>query len=259
MDKQNCFNCRFFLSFTPTEATSFRTKLAEQGLQGNFFGGCTYKSCNNPFVIRRYLAHPINRCNYWQQGDFQEQVGETCPQCKKGQVVIRRPVKDKQTYTMIGCSRHPDCKFRTQYLPLKTSCRFCTVPLMLGTGEQLSCYCPQCKRRIVVPLSVESWSHVFRVGKTCPHDLTWGNCEVCNCSQTEKRDVIDIELVDVAQYWLQKKAYKEKIRTFFNHSDDDYDEDEEYYNNECLMTQTWMEQFSEGFTRSNESGCFYPD
>ncbi len=82
------------------------------------------------------------------------------------------------------------------------------------------------------PLSVESLPHGFRVGKTCPHDLTWGNCEVCNCSQTEKRDVIDIELVDVAQYWLQKKAYKEKIRTFFNQSDDDYDEDEEYYNNE---------------------------
>ena len=61
MAKHNCFDCRFLLRFTPKEAKRVSAKLAQHGLHGDFFGGCTCKWPGTPFVIRRYLDHPISK------------------------------------------------------------------------------------------------------------------------------------------------------------------------------------------------------
>jgi len=215
MDKHNCFNCRFLLRFTPKEAETFSAKLAQHGLQGDFFGGCIYKWPGSPFVIRRYLDHPISGCIYWEQGYFREPLGMPCPQCHEGQIVIHRPVRDKQTYILIRCSRYPYCTFNSYYLPLEKSCHFCKVQLLLAAGEQLVCFCPKCKRSAVVTLTFASWPHLLKVGPNCPHGYAWGQCEVRNHSRAAKVNVVDLELPIIASYWLKKQEEQKKARGFF--------------------------------------------
>lgn len=250
------------------EADSFRAKLASLGLQGDFFGACTYGWLPKQFVIRRYLDYPINGCIYREQGYFQDPLGIFCPQCKEGQVVIVRPARNKQTYTLIGCSCYPDCSFKTKYLPLKIPCRFCGVPLILSAGEQLTCYCPQCKRRALVPLTVASWPHLFEVGDTCPHGHPGGKCEVCNLSRAEKRNVIDLELPGVAHSWLQRRLERERTQEEVHRTELESAgwtvelEGERWVSErdqELEEIRDWWFSFWEGFWRAAEEGWFYPD
>jgi len=201
MDRRNCFNCRFLISFTPPEAEDFRARLAEESLPGDFFGACAHRvPTAPPFIIHRYLDHPVHDCYYWECGYFQDALGLRCPQCKQGEAVVVSPAKNKQTYTLIGCSRYPDCRFATRFLPLDTKCRFCGVRIMLACGDQLVCYCPECKRGSGVPLTVGSWPQLVRSGETCPHHLPWAECDSCQRSFTEKRSLVDIELSAVVAH-----------------------------------------------------------
>jgi len=203
MQERSCYNCRYLLRFTPAEAETYRRKLATLGLEGDFFGGCTVKWRSQPLLVRRYLDRPVEDCPRWQEGYFQDNVGVSCPECREGQVVVVRPAKEKRTYTLIGCSRHPACGFSSFHLPLQTTCRYCQVSLVLSAGEKLAVYCPRCRRKAPVPMTLAGWPRLLEGGETCPHDLDWDDCRACEISMKEGRNIVDLELPFVAQYWLK--------------------------------------------------------
>ena len=268
---RNCFNCCFLLRFTPAEAETYRAKLSDHGLPGRFFGACTHSSRDRPLVISRYLDRPVGNCAYWREGHFREPVGTSCPRCGDGDVVVIRPAWQKRTYTLIGCSLYPSCRFATTHLPLQTLCRFCGVSLVLGAGERLICYCPKCKRAATIPLTLAGWPHLFRAGTTCPHGLRWDKCKLCERSRTERRSVVELELPSVVEHELEARQIHEETRkeapfkaTAFELAwPDEYYEwwpsDQLDLSSEDDSVTEYLAQYSQRWARSTEQGWFYEE
>lgn len=199
MGATKCFDCIFFLSFTPSERDYYTAKLAEQGTAGHFFGACTYQGSGPGFIINRYLNYPIKDCPYYKRGYFQEVIGSSCPSCQKGGMVIKRPRKDDQTFIIMSCSRYPHCKYTTKQLQLQVPCRYCDVPLTLTCTDQLICSCPTCHRQGPVPLTIASRPHLFKKGNKCLHDSPSETCPICNQSRSQRHNLLDLEFSKVAQ------------------------------------------------------------
>lgn len=68
--------------------------------------------CGLPLVIklgrygRFYSCSGFPKCKYARP--YIEKIGMACPECKQGEVIIKRTRRGKSFY---GCSRYPDCKF----------------------------------------------------------------------------------------------------------------------------------------------------
>ena len=69
-------------------------------------------TCGSPLVIklgrygRFYSCTGFPKCEYARP--YVEKIGMPCPECKQGEVIIKRTKRGKTFY---GCSRYPDCKF----------------------------------------------------------------------------------------------------------------------------------------------------
>ncbi|WP_129044909.1 type I DNA topoisomerase [Companilactobacillus metriopterae] len=72
----------------------------KMGRFGKFFACSRFPDCRNTKAIVK-------------------EIGVTCPQCKKGQVIER---KSKKNRTFYGCSRYPDCDFVTWDKPVGRDC-----------------------------------------------------------------------------------------------------------------------------------------
>lgn len=68
--------------------------------------------CGHPLVIklgrygRFYSCTDFPGCKYARP--YIEKIGVRCPQCKRGEIIIRKTKKGRSFY---GCSRYPECKF----------------------------------------------------------------------------------------------------------------------------------------------------
>ncbi len=261
MSTDHCLSCRYFLRFTATEAATYRAKLAQLKVSQNITGGCTYKPKDNPLVIRRYISVPVEMCPYWQSGYFEDPVGMRCPQCKQGQIVVKRPGKDKRTFTLIGCSRYPNCTFSTRSLRLPTPCRVCNISLVLTAGEQLKVTCPQCSRSAVVPLTVASWPILFKVGDTCPHLLPWRSCNTCAKSESEKLNLIDVELPKAAAFLIKiGSPQPSHRRSSYTYADsDDYDNYDPEMEEEMRLINDEIASDRVDYSRSHSEGWYYDE
>jgi len=55
---------------------------------------------------RFYSCTGFPECKYARP--YIEKIGMNCPDCKEGEVIIKKTRRGKNFY---GCSRYPDCKF----------------------------------------------------------------------------------------------------------------------------------------------------
>jgi DNA topoisomerase-1 len=78
--------------------------------------------CARPLVVklgrygRFYSCSGFPECKYTKP--FIETIGMKCPDCKEGDVVVKRTKRGKAFY---GCSRYPECKWASWTNPLKQS------------------------------------------------------------------------------------------------------------------------------------------
>lgn len=270
MEERNCFNCRFLIRFTPPEREEFRARLTREDLAGSVFGACSNRGWTRPpLIVSRYLDHPLRSCPHWESGFFRDRVGSTCPQCKEGETVVVRPARDKRTYTLIGCSRYPECRFTTWHFPLETECRFCGIPLVIGSGDRLVCYCPQCTRSCAVPLTMASWPQLLRSKERCPHGLEWSECKACAHSIDEKRCLIDLEFPVAAALERELRAVRSQqfadSRHWESSGDDYWDEDwwpsdsDASWDDSLDEMIDYTTQYMVRWARSTEEGWFYED
>lgn len=259
---KNCYNCRFFVSFTPSESRMINKKLSENGLLGKFMGGCVSNRDHLPFIVRRYLTKPVNYCAYHSDGQFTENTMITCPKCKKGDVYIIHT-----SFIKMKCSEYPACRFETSVLILKHRCRFCQVPLILRSGDGLYCCCPKCKRKAFIPLTIKGWPSLFQIGDKCPHNKNWTECETCQYCIKNRKNIIEYELPEVASYWRYLyEPYNEldylddyDVRGDFDDYESIYYEDEyeDAYKDVIEEIYEWYDEFTENIGNDLESGWFY--
>lgn len=84
------------------------------------------EKCGRNFVVKfgrygKFLACPgFPECRNTKP--LLEEIGLTCPICKKGQVVIRRSKKGRKFF---GCSNYPECEFISWDKPTDEKCPHC--------------------------------------------------------------------------------------------------------------------------------------
>jgi len=265
MSSRSCFNCCFFIKFTQQEIGICQDRLREHDIDGAI-GACSFQERQNPRVIRFFVTRPILECSYWEAGFFEDDLNITCPQCGKGNAVIKRPRKDKKIFLLIGCTRYPDCTFSTKYFPLKINCKYCDIPLVLGAEESLSVTCPRCHRRASVPFTILVWPYLLTHRETCPHNYVWTECTRCSKSKEVRTNLLDIELPDILQIQGSLANVTDRIISYpVQHATWDYEETYYTQGNSSWNTDELDEFYQErledleNYARSNEEGWFYRD
>lgn len=90
-------------------------------------------SCESPLFIRqgRYgkfigcSAYP--KCKHIEPIEKPAETGVTCPECNKGQMLMRKSRYGKVFYS---CSSYPDCKYAVWNEPLNEPCPDCDWPIL---------------------------------------------------------------------------------------------------------------------------------
>ena len=100
--------------------------------------------CGSPMVIKLgrfgkfYACSNFPDCRHTQT--IVKEIGVTCPQCQKGQVIERKTKRDRIFY---GCDRYPDCDFTSWDKPVGRNCPKCDHYLVekkvRGGGKQVVC------------------------------------------------------------------------------------------------------------------------
>lgn len=100
--------------------------------------------CGSPMVIKLgrfgkfYACSNFPDCRHTQA--IVKEIGVTCPQCQKGQVIERKTKRNRIFY---GCDRYPDCDFTSWDKPVGRNCPKCDHYLIekkvRGGGKQVVC------------------------------------------------------------------------------------------------------------------------
>ena len=100
--------------------------------------------CGSPMVIKLgrfgkfYACSNFPDCRHTQA--IVKEIGVTCPQCQKGQVIERKTKRNRIFY---GCDRYPDCDFTSWDKPVGRNCPKCDYYLVekkvRGGGKQVVC------------------------------------------------------------------------------------------------------------------------
>jgi DNA topoisomerase-1 len=102
--------------------------------------GRTCPLCGHNLVIRfgrfgKFIScSNFPTCRYTEP--ILEKIGVTCPECKKGDIVIRRTRKGRVFY---GCSNYPECQFTSWKLPVAKPCPNCGGLLVVLNKRELQC------------------------------------------------------------------------------------------------------------------------
>ncbi len=272
----SCFGCKYYLRFSAAERRYIGRPLAAAGMPETVWGGCTYTNGDTRHLIRLYLRSPLRGCPLWKPGYFEEDIGLECPQCKKGRLAIRHIRRERNVFTFVGCTRYPDCRFTSRFLPLKQRCRYCDVPLVLHTGEIMTCVCPKCKRTATVPLLLRSWPQLILQNGLCSHGLPAASCRLCEQSRRERRNLILLEIPQVAAI---SRVQPRSVHLLTDFEDEFYDDDD-YLQFEGSTEDGWpaeddwllddgaeelaliledLDDYNESMARSNDEGWYYPD
>lgn len=96
--------------------------------------------CGHGLVIRYGRFGKFISCDNFPTCRYTEPILEkidvTCPECKKGDIVIRRTRKGRIFY---GCSNYPECQFTSWKLPVSKPCPACGGLLVVLNKRQFSC------------------------------------------------------------------------------------------------------------------------
>ncbi len=94
--------------------------VVKMGRYGKFFACSRFPDCRNTQAIVK-------------------EIGVTCPQCHKGQIIER---KSKRGRVFYGCSRYPDCEFVSWDKPIARECPVChsfLIEKKIKGGKQIVC------------------------------------------------------------------------------------------------------------------------
>lgn len=104
--------------------------------------------CGRNFVIKfgrygKFLACPgFPECRNTKP--LLEEIGVKCPECKEGEVVVRRSKKGRTFY---GCNNYPECEFVSWDKPVNESCPHCKSYLIEKNnrkGRKIICSNKEC-------------------------------------------------------------------------------------------------------------------
>lgn len=96
--------------------------------------------CGHELVIRfgrfgKFIScSDFPTCRYTEP--LLEKIGVTCPDCKTGDIVIRRTRKGRIFY---GCSNYPECQFTSWKLPIAQPCPNCGGLLVVSNKKEYIC------------------------------------------------------------------------------------------------------------------------
>lgn len=100
--------------------------------------------CGHPMVIKLgrfgkfYACSNFPDCRNTKQ--ITKEIGVTCPECHKGQVIERKSKRNRLFY---GCDRYPECEFTSWDKPVGRNCPKCDHYLVekkvRGGGKQVVC------------------------------------------------------------------------------------------------------------------------
>lgn len=120
-----------------------------------------------------------------------------CPSCHVGELSVNRPFVNGETYIIIGCSRYPECKYSVNSLKLNIKCRFCGSNLYLSGGPILTCKCLNCSKGgkgVAIPISIKTYPSLAMPDGGCIHSGDLSNCENCETSRRERKNLLEIEI-----------------------------------------------------------------
>ncbi len=125
------------------ERTMERVRLADQPTNE------VCEVCGRPMVIKESRFGRFLSCSGFPEcknkRPFVEKIGVTCPQCGEGQIVVLRSRKGRVFY---GCSRYPECTFRSWERPTGERCPQCGGPLVVSVRRgQETIRCGSCTYR----------------------------------------------------------------------------------------------------------------
>jgi DNA topoisomerase-1 len=88
------------------------------------------------------------KCKYIENLNKPDDLGITCPECSKGQIVAK---KNRYGNWFYACNTYPQCKTIFNHKPLAKNCPSCNYPVMLHKttktkGEEE--ICPKCSHSI---------------------------------------------------------------------------------------------------------------
>ena len=96
--------------------------------------------CGHELVIRFGRFGKFISCSNFPTCRYTEPILEkidvTCPECKKGDIVIRRTRKGRIFY---GCSNYPECQFTSWKLPVAKPCPNCGNLLVVINKREFQC------------------------------------------------------------------------------------------------------------------------
>ncbi|WHY02361.1 type I DNA topoisomerase [Neobacillus sp. DY30] len=99
--------------------------------------------CSNPMVFKMGRYGKFMACSNFPDcrntKAIVKEIGVTCPNCKKGNIIERKSKKKRIFY---GCDRFPECDFISWDKPLARPCPKCEGPLVekkLKKGVQVQC------------------------------------------------------------------------------------------------------------------------
>lgn len=99
--------------------------------------------CGHPMVIKLGRYGKFYACSNFPEcrntKPIVKEIGVTCPECHKGQVIERKTKKNRIFY---GCDRYPDCEFTSWDKPIGRNCPkcdHCLVEKKVKGGKQVIC------------------------------------------------------------------------------------------------------------------------
>lgn len=101
--------------------------------------------CGSPLVQRRGRFGPFIGCSNYPNCKYikkqEKGTGVTCPECQKGELVLKRTRKGRFFY---ACNRYPDCKFSLWSRPINEKCPKCGSILMVAGKDKIKCSNKEC-------------------------------------------------------------------------------------------------------------------
>lgn len=101
--------------------------------------------CGKPMVIKYGRFGKFLGCSGYPEckniEGIENKTGVKCPECKKGDIVIRRSKRGRIFY---GCNKYPDCKFALWQKPINELCPKCKSILVIQSKNKIKCSNKEC-------------------------------------------------------------------------------------------------------------------
>ena len=102
--------------------------------------------CGKPMVVKHGRFGPFLACSGYPDckniKNIEQKTGVTCPQCHKGDIVVKR---SKRGRTFYSCNKYPDCKYALWSKPTGEKCPECGSLLVYAAGNKVRCSSKECK------------------------------------------------------------------------------------------------------------------